>query len=163
MVSINKNTIFWAGCILAALLVLWVASFAIHLPMGYTQEAGIGPDTWPSLVLYSIILLSAIMLVLTLLPNSLAAEVSESSKRTAAGWVKLIGTMVAFFTYYFAVLKIGIMPSSLIFFLIFAKACGNKSWKLLIPLGLLFSIGLYCFFYYVAKIPLPTGLLGGMI
>ncbi len=163
MASIHKNTVFWVCWLALSLFALWVAGFAIDLPTGYTSEAGIGPDTWPKCVLVLISLLSAIMIILTMLPKSLIRIDGSFEKKTPRELIKYLLTCAALFTYYAAVQIIGIMPSSLAFFLLFAWACKAHNWKLIVPLGFALSIGLYCFFYYVAKIPLPVGPLGGMI
>ena len=163
MAFIHKNTVFWICWLILALIALWVAGFAIDMPTGYTSEAGIGPDTWPKCVLVSISILSGCMIILTLLPKGLARAEGGFEKKTPAELGKFALTVTALFTYYAAVLVIGIMPASLIFFFIFSWACKAHNWKILALLGFALSIGLYCFFYYVAKIPLPVGPFGGII
>jgi len=138
----------------------------IHEPMDDTEAFGIGPRTWPRIVTGIIVLASAYLAYLFYKVHRKAKEDNapdDNVDQMPFDTRSLLITFALLALYYVLVSFLGIALSSLIFFTVFAARSGERRYPLLICIGTILGVGLYYFFYYVAKIPMPPGPFGGVI
>ena len=155
----SKNILFWgAWSIFFGAAAFPLIDIAVDRPMGYTTEAGFGPETWPRIVAVAAMCLCVFQTI-----HSCICPENERESLGLSVTPNLALCIIGLFVYYGAVLLIGIAPASCIFFLLYARACGATNLKILIPVGIGLSVALYLFFYYGAQISLPAGPFGGLV
>jgi len=76
--------------------------------------------------------------------------------------LRLGGGMAIFISYYLLLEPLGIIISSALAIVSCSLMYGERRYKYLLPLAILLPIGLYLFFFKVASIPMPQGILAGI-
>ena len=162
-----RYSFIWAGTSLFFLLLLFIGiPIGIHEIHDATTEFGIGPRSWPSLVTGLIVVASAYQAFHFLKLHRLARESGREDSNVEQmpfAPQPLVITFALLFLYYFSVSYLGIALASLIFFVIFSIRSGEKRYLMLVGIGAVLAVGLYYFFYYIARIPMPPGPFGGVI
>ena len=162
-----RYAMIWGLCALYFLFILTIGiNMGIHEPMDDTEAFGIGPRTWPRIVTGIIVLASAYLAYLSYKAHRKTKEDNtpdDNVDQMPFEARSLLITFALLAAYYVLVSFLGIALSSAAFFTLFAVRSGEKRHLLVSVIGAILSIGLYFFFYYVAKIPMPPGPFGGVI
>ena len=66
--------------------------------------------------------------------------------------------VINFYIYYLLIDWIGMVLASIIAVIVFVLKCGERRYKIMLPIAVLLPIGLYYFFLKVANIPMPLGI-----
>ena len=94
------------------------------------------------------------------LPSGEKAEDKKSIlQRIPNHYLAMIGTIL----YAAALNPLGFILSTAAALLVLPRAFGYKNWKVIIPVALVFSLGLYFLFSNVFYIRLPAGILKGIL
>lgn len=162
-----RYAVLWGMFALYFIFILTVGiNFGIQEPMEDTESFGIGPRSWPRLVT-GIIVIAGAYLCYVFYKAHRQAKIDglpdDNVEQMPFDTTSLLITFALLAVYYFFVNILGIALSSLIFFTVFAARSGEKRYPLLLVIGAALGIGLYYFFYHVAKIPMPPGPFGGVI
>lgn len=164
-----RDMIFWTGAfLLFFLLLVWGIAFGIAESMEAVASHGLSPQAWPSMVTAVLLVASAYLAwsgykAHRLIRQAEQAGHEEAQEERPYDPQALAITMGLLFAYYFSVSFLGIALASVLFFIIFSWRSGEKRVPLLVAVGGCLSFGLYYFFLTIARIPMPTGPLGGVI
>ncbi|RIA45366.1 tripartite tricarboxylate transporter TctB family protein [Dichotomicrobium thermohalophilum] len=157
----------WLGAglaVLSALLYLVVIPAGITIPSGVRSPV-MSPAFWPNIIALFLLAMSALLFVRAaiawnrgeIVPHK-SADVDEEEKQ--AGWngqIRAIAVIAIMFIYYWLIIKIGLVPASMVTLLaVGLTAARPKIWLLIIATPVLPML-LYLFFYKVANVPIPGG------
>lgn len=168
MSSTAKKVFFWFGnAVFFTIFLVFGLNFGIAEPFDGSHEFGMGPSTWPFVVVVILVLVSCALTWASYVHHKRVSAHTENLQEDDGDAEynsrRLLLTLGCMFSYYFSVPWLGIAAASSLFCFIFIVSSGEKLWYIALPIPIITSVGLYYFFYYVAKIPLPTGPFGGII
>ena len=66
--------------------------------------------------------------------------------------------VINFFVYYLLIDWLGMVLASVIAVIVFVLMCGERRYKIMLPVAMILPVGLYYFFLKVASIPMPLGI-----
>lgn len=165
MHSALKTLLLGAVLIFVALLLLLVG-----IPIGIWVPAHLGPGAlspaaWPRAIALGLLMLGTLITAQAVLQrraHSLIERVTaakETHSLSPYSTLKTIAAMAMLFGYYLLVRWLGIVLASAVALPALSVLYGERRFRLLIGIGLILPTALYAFFVYVAKIPMPLGVL----
>ena len=163
----------YSDAILGALL-LATSGFllTVLIPLGVqlpksNKVLALSPDFWMKIIVWSTLVLGLYILYRGILharrePHADEVAAVEEDLRhyhppgraVFRAAIAVAGLMV----YFFLIQWIGIVASSVLVIIGFVLLCGERRWKIFLPLAALLPIALYYFFLKVASIPMPLGI-----
>lgn len=133
--------------------------------------ASLSPDFWPRLVAKALIVISAVLVLQTLIVEKLFRKRApetlpepsqpEGAYRPIVGLTRALALMAAMFGFYFALPTLGLVVSSIILIVAMMLFFGEGRLLLVAILGIAVPTCLYLFFRYAAGIPIPLGIFEG--
>ncbi len=157
----------WLG---AGLAIVSALLFFFAIPAGITVPSGVrspvmSPAFWPNIIALFLLAISALLLAragIAWRRGEIMPHVSSDAQgdELRAGWggqIRALAVIAIMFVYYWLILKIGLVPASMVAMLVLGLATSRpKIWLLLIATPALPML-LYLFFYNVANVPIPGG------
>lgn len=164
MNSALKTLVLGAVLITVSLLILFVAiPLGIWVP-AHLRQGALSPAAWPRVVTIALLVLGVAMLVQglrqRLADSARAAGMHEMSIRPRHARLKTAVAMGILVVYYELVRWLGIVVASALALPALSFLYGERRMGMLVALALILPAALYAFFVYVAKIPMPLGILG---
>ena len=163
-IKINKDQI--SGGVLILISILFLAVLipeAVQVPRG-EHLAVLSPDFWIKIIVWTLLALGLILFaegVQIAKKESASAQddVTESDYRSFPASLIIVTLAIALlFLFYFGIVYLGMLASSIIALIVFIRLSGENRWKIIIPIALIQPILLYYFFLKVAGIPMPLGI-----
>lgn len=163
----------YADVMLGAVLIsITTLLLAVLIPAGVqvpksNKVLALSPDFWIKIIVYTTLALGIYILVKGIIrardglePKEMAAVEEELTHYHPFGRALFMAlTAVAgLFAYYFLIHWIGMIAASILAVIGFVLLCGERRWKIALPLAALLPVGLYYFFLKVASIPMPLGI-----
>jgi len=72
--------------------------------------------------------------------------------------IMIVSVIVVLFIYQQSIEYFGIVLPSMVAILVMSTIAGYRNWLAILPVAALLPVGLYCFFFNVANIPMPLGI-----
>lgn len=144
-----------------AVLVLGLATFFVLIPVGIVTPSNIrtlalSPDFWPKIVA-AIFSLMGLMMIIKPAP-AITAENSVEKESFVQRLPRLTVVLGSLFGFYFLEPFLGmVVPGMVLIFGLMAFA-GERRWGLMLCVAVTVPTLLYCFFSFVASIPIPLGI-----
>lgn len=130
-------------CIISAIIIYSANNF----DMSYIGDSGLGPDFFPKIVGFILIILS----IFLFFSKDKTIQENKNIRYTLA-------TIFIFAIYIFIIGKLGYLISTVLFSFSIMSLFKKNSILLKIIYSILFPLGLYLLFTYVFKVSLPTGI-----
>jgi len=140
--------IFWLG--LGFLLAIW----STHYPIGSITEPG--PGFLPLGLGLILIFLSLVLLGQA---KKSFVQMQKSPSFFMHGWRQIAFTVLTLFLSIYLFEKIGYLFTIFIFIALLHLGSGSKSWKKILLVSFLCTLGVYSVFVLLLKQPLPRGFL----
>jgi len=150
--------------ICSVISIFFASLLLVVIPVGVAPGLwGIGevvtsPSTWPNACALALLCFSVILAV-----DAYRKWRSSPEDKTVASaqtdWKLFLTAVGIFFLYYYSVPILGMTLASAIFAGIYAYLCGARNPIALGIVAIFIPVFLYLFFYYVARVVIPTGLL----
>jgi len=157
----------WLG---AGLAVLSALLYLVIIPAGITVPAGmrspvLSPAFWPNIVALFLLAMSTLLFLRAaiawrrgqLVPHKSADIEGEEERAGINGQVRAVAVIVLMFVYYWLILKIGLVPASMVTLLAVGLTTARPNVWLLIIATPVLPMLLYLFFFKVANVPIPGG------
>lgn len=153
--------VFMSGFLLTVLIPI-----GVQLPKS-NKILALSPDFWINIIVWSTLALGVNILIkgirksrLEMTPEEVAAVEEDLAHRHPMNRAVLgaVTAVVGLFTYFFLIKWIGMVAASILAMTGFILLCGERRYKIALPLAILLPIGLYYFFLKVASIPMPLGI-----
>ena len=146
------------------IFLLGMLTFFVIIPFGIVSPSNVSslalaPDFWPKIVA-ALFALMGLLMVMKPIDKSIDEEIEE--KATPISWAtripRLAIVLAALFSFYGLLPTLGMVVPAI--FLIFGLMlfAGERKWLRITVLSLSVPISLYCFFVFVAQIPIPLGI-----
>lgn len=148
-----------AGAVVAVFGVAY-ALFATQIPPDPSTASILGPGVVP-LLLGILLAVGGAVLALTGLRLRPAAASDEAAR--GGGGRKLWITLAIFGVYVIAFIPVGYLLSTAAFLMGLTSYFSPKTWRSNIAYAVLFSAAVYVMFEYALRVPLPEGLLSGIL
>jgi len=157
----------WLGAglaILSALLYLVVIPVGVRVPSSVRSPV-MSPDFWPNIIALFMLGVSALLLLRGLIAWRRGQLVAHRSSEAigedeSAGWngrARAIAVIVLMFVYYWLILKIGLVPASMVSMLAVGLTTARPKIIALSIATPALPLLIYLFFYEVARVPIPGG------
>ena len=163
----------YADAILGAVLTATTTFLlAVLIPLGVqlpksNKILALSPDFWMKIIVWSTLVLGLVILYRGIVharrepgPDELAAIEEELRHYHPLGRAisRAATAVVGLIVYFFLIDWIGIVAASVMAIIGFVLLCGERRWKIFLPLATLLPVALYYFFLKVASIPMPLGI-----
>lgn len=162
-----SDAILGAVLALGSLVMLFVIiPISVQVPKS-NKVLALSPDFWIKIIVWITLALGAYLIFTGL--RTAKEKLSEDTiadiefQKTLHHTMKRSVTMaliaiVAFFVYFFLIDWIGMVLASSIAVIFYVLLCGERRFKIMVPVAVLLPVGLYYFFLKVANIPMPLGI-----
>ncbi len=157
------------GAVISAgsLLMLFVIiPISVQVPKS-NKVLALSPDFWIKIIVWFALIIGVYLFIQGLktakeeLPEEqIAAIENDKAHHHSMGWsVFMVLVAIAnLFIYFFLIEWLGMVLASSISVVTFALLCGERRFKIILPIAALLPVGLYYFFLKVASIPMPLGI-----
>ena len=165
----------YADAILGAVLVFVCGLLlSVIIPLGVqlpksNKVLALSPDFWIKIIVWTTLALGVNILIrgirksrLEMTPDEVAAVEEDLEHRHPMNRAILsaVTAIAGLFVYFFLIKWIGMVAASILAMIGFTLLCGERRYKIALPLAVLLPVGLYYFFLKVASIPMPLGIFG---
>jgi len=159
------------GAVISAgsLLMLFVIiPISVQVPKS-NKVLALSPDFWIKIIVWFALFIGAYLLIqgLKTANEELTEDQIEAIEFQKAhhhslsrSTIMVLIAIANLFVYYFLIDWLGMILASSISVATFALLCGERRYKIIIPIAALLPVGLYYFFLKVASIPMPLGIFG---
>jgi len=157
----------WLG---AGLAVLSALLYFVVIPLGVTIPSGVrspvmSPDFWPNIITLFLLAMSVLLFLRAAaawqrgdLVAHKSADVEGEEERTGwAGQIRAVAVIAIMFVYYWLIIKIGLVPASMVTLLAVGLTTARPNIWLVIIATPVLPMLLYLFFFKVANVPIPGG------
>ena len=163
----------YADAILGAVLVATSGFLlAVLIPLGVqlpksNKVLALSPDFWIKIIVWATLVLGLFILYRGIVharrepgPDEVAAIEEDLRHYHPLGRAvfRAATAVVGLIVYFFFIDWIGIVAASVLAIVGFILLCGERRWKIALPLAVLLPVCLYYFFLKVASIPMPLGI-----
>ena len=144
-----------------AVLALGLFVYFYLIPVGIVTPSNVkvlalSPDFWPKIVAVLFGIMGLLMMV-----HPGGKENKEEDEMSFSQWLQRIPRLIIFlcglFGFYFAMPTFGMVVPSIVLIFLSMLFAGDRNWIRMVVLSLLVPTLLYCFFVFVAQIPIPLG------
>lgn len=147
------NYMYGTFMILLAAIAFYVSGTFVNIG-GYD----IGPAAYPRVVSIIIVLLSAALIVSTVIDKRLSGKLADLFNQRE--FTKVIFSLVLFVFYFFSMKYLGFFVATLLFMIVSLWLLKVQSWLKILAMSILFTSIVFFIFRYVLYIKLPEGFLG---
>ena len=157
----------WLG---AGLAVLSALLYLVIIPAGVTVPASmrspvLSPAFWPNIVALFLLAMSTLLFLRAAftwrrgeMVAHKSADIEDEEERSGFnGQARAVAVIALMFLYYWLILKIGLVPASMIALLTVGLTTSRPNVWLLIVAAPVLPMLLYLFFFKVANVPIPGG------
>jgi len=157
----------WLG---AGLAVSSALLYLVLIPSGITIPSGVrspvmSPAFWPNIIALFLLAMSALLFLRAavawrrgeIVPHKSADVEGEEERSGLNGQARAVAVIALMFFYYWLILKIGLVPASMVVLLAVGLTTARPNLWLLIVATPVLPMLLYLFFYKVANVPIPGG------
>ena len=153
-------------CIGSLVMILVIIPISVQVPKS-NKVLALSPDFWIKIIVWISLALGAYLIYSGL--KSAKEQLSEEKiadikyQRTldhspSRSVTMAVIVVINFFVYYLLIDLLGMVLASVIAVIVFVLMCGERRYKIMLPVAMLLPVGLYYFFLKVASIPMPLGI-----
>lgn len=147
-----------AGVVALGAFVLW-GSFNLPTGGGYAQ---VGPGVVPRIVGMGTLALG-ILLVREALAGGFRRVDEEEERRLGMDWAAFAWISAGIVAYGLAITRLGFILSSIVLFVMVARAFGSRRWALNVGVAALLAAAIFAIFNYGLGLTLPPGVLAPLL
>jgi len=166
MNSVQKEYAIGLGFILIGLLMIFVVTpMAVPLPAAATLDTdSVSPRCFPLICLWGIVLFGVLQIVETFLDVKYGyTQPKPAPAFDSQAFVVRVLAILTLVAFYYVAEPLGIILTGLLFYVLYAFYCGERKIVRALIGGTICTLILYYFFVYIAQVPMPAGLLDGVL
>ncbi|MCP5366106.1 MAG: tripartite tricarboxylate transporter TctB family protein [Hyphomicrobiales bacterium] len=156
-----QDVVLGAFLTLSAILFITVLiPDGVHVPEGNSIPS-LSPDFWIKIIIWCMLGIGLALMFHGIRAARLFIAVDEGDTGTlplAHAFIKVVVSVVLLFVYWDMIEIIGMPLASMVAVVVFTMLCGERRWKVFLPLAVILPTVLYYFFLKVAHIPMPLGI-----
>ncbi len=148
-----------------ALLVFWIVPTYIVVPSYHTSNQ-LSPAAYPTWICTLGLCISLFMTINSFRLYYREAKKGKETKKepmNVSDFFSLIMAFILLLGFYFTIEILGMFVGCFLLYTGFAILCGEKNWKRLIVVNSILMIIMYGFFVKIAAVPVPLGILSGIL
>ena len=153
-------------CIGSLVMILVIIPISVQVPKS-NKVLALSPDFWIKIIVWISLVFGAYLLYSGL--KSAKEQLSEEKiadikhQKTlhhspSRSVTMAVIAVINFFVYYLLIDLLGMVLASVIAVIVFVLMCGERRYKIMLPVAMILPVGLYYFFLKVASIPMPLGI-----
>ena len=124
----------------------------------------VGPATLPRVLAWVLLICSVYLIFDGIRKRTTLAGVSLGSwARNSQAWRRLALVPVAVLTYTFAAVPVGFIPTTMLVLFVLVIDFSNGRWLAAAIISVVFTIVIYLVFVHILLVPLPPGILIGIV
>jgi putative tricarboxylic transport membrane protein len=153
-----------AGAVVAAIGATYTI-VALQTPAANSSASVIGPAIVPTLLGVLLALGGAAVAIggLRLRPAGATTDPAEAPDTAPSGGLRLWVTVAIFGAYVIAFIPVGYLLSTIAFLMGLASYFSPRKWKSNLIFAIMFPLVVFVMFEYLLRVPLPQGLLAGVL
>ena len=124
----------------------------------------VGPATFPRALAWVLLICSVYLIYGGIRKRTTLAGVSLGSwARSPQAWRRLVLVPIAVLTYTFAAVPVGFIPTTMLVLFVLVIDFSNGRWFAAAMISVVFTIVIYLVFVHILLVPLPPGILVGIV
>ncbi len=162
-----RKSVDWAQylvCAVCAIVGAFLIYDAVNIPAGFAKVDPVGPKLFPIVIGVGLLLLAVILAIAIPRGSKGEADAGEDIDPDAPSDWRTVGLLVAMFVATIVLVEpLGWAITGALLFAGAATVLGSKRYLFNIGIGVVLSVGSFYAFYSGLGIPLPAGILDGIL